>query len=120
MEVIHVPGPPKEAFNKNRPISDLIRAQVNHLKHLEANLPADVRQQLPQHEITTEDDAARYIGAMTSYFSPSAGCGTGSRGPIAVPSVQPCDTHSPTNRPRHRSHQRIYTPTRRPTQNQSP
>ena len=35
MEPIHVPGPPKEAFNKNRRVSDLIRAQVNHLKHIE-------------------------------------------------------------------------------------
>src|SRR5450631_1506445 len=65
METIHVPGPPKQAFNKNRRISDLIRAQVNHLKHVEATLPAALRSGIPQHEITTEDDAARYIAAMT-------------------------------------------------------
>ena len=87
MEVIHVPGPPKEAFNKNRPISDLIRAQVNHLKHLEANLPANLRQQLPQHEITTEDDAARYIGAMTSYFRSQPAAAPAPPGPVTVPSV---------------------------------
>ena len=68
METIHVPGPPKEAFNKNRPISDLIRAQVNHLKHVEASLPADKRTKIPQHEITTESDAANYISAMTRLF----------------------------------------------------
>jgi hypothetical protein len=72
METIHVPGPPKEAFNKNRPISDLIRAQVNHLKHVEASLPADRRSGIPQHEITTEDDAARYIASMTSLFKAQA------------------------------------------------
>ena len=68
METIHVPAPPKQAFNKNRRISDLIRAQVNHLKHVEASLPADKRTKIPQHEITTESDAANYISAMTRLF----------------------------------------------------
>lgn len=68
MEPIHVPGPPKQAFNKNRPISDLIRAQVNHLKHVEASLSADQRSKIPQHAITTEDDAAQYIASMTNLF----------------------------------------------------
>jgi len=49
MDPIHVPGPPKEAFNKNRRVSDLIRAQVNHLKHIESKLPANLRQGIPQH-----------------------------------------------------------------------
>ena len=65
MEPIHVLPTPSQAFNKNRRISDLIRAQVQHLKHLENKLPAEVRQQLPQHPIVTEEDAARYIGPMT-------------------------------------------------------
>lgn len=65
MEPILVPGPPKEAFNKNRRVSDLIRAQVNHLKHIEAKLPPSERQGIPQHPIVTEDDAARYIAPMT-------------------------------------------------------
>jgi hypothetical protein len=68
MEPILVPGPPKEAFRKLRPISDLIRSQVNHFKHLEAKLPAEVRTNLPQHVIVTEDDAARYIVAMTGFL----------------------------------------------------
>ena len=68
METIHVPGPPRQAFNKNRPISDLIRAQVNHLKHVEASLPAEQRSKIPQHAISTEDDAAQYIASMTSLF----------------------------------------------------
>jgi hypothetical protein len=68
METIHVPSPPKQAFNKNRRISDLIRAQVNHLKHVEATLPAGQRSGIPQHEITTESDAANYIAAMTNLF----------------------------------------------------
>ncbi len=68
MEPILVPGPPKEAFRKLRPVSDLIRSQVNHFKHLEAKLPAEVRTTLPQHVIVTEDDAARYIVAMTRFL----------------------------------------------------
>ncbi len=68
MEPILVPGPPKEAFRKLRPVSDLIRWQVNHFKHLEAKLPAEVRTTLPQHVIVTEDDAARYIVAMTRFL----------------------------------------------------
>jgi hypothetical protein len=65
MEPIHVPRPPSQAFNKNRRISDLIRAQTNHLKHLEEKMSPSVRQQIPQHAIVTEADAANYIAAMT-------------------------------------------------------
>ena len=35
MGVIHVPPPSREAFNKFRPMSDLIKSQVKHFKHLE-------------------------------------------------------------------------------------
>jgi hypothetical protein len=65
MEPIHVPRPPKEAFNKDRPVSDLIRSQVEHFQHLESKLPASVREAIPQQRVTTEGDAARYIAAMT-------------------------------------------------------
>ena len=65
MDVIHVPAPPKEAFHKLRPMSDLIKAQINHFKHLEEKLSSTERQQIPQGRITTENDAAIYIAAMT-------------------------------------------------------
>jgi hypothetical protein len=65
MEAILVPGPPKEAFNKHRRMSDLIKAQIMHFKHIEEKLPPDVRRGLPQHHIVSEDDAARYIESMT-------------------------------------------------------
>jgi len=68
MEPILVPGPPKEAFNKHRPISDLVKTQIEHFKHLEEKLPPDVRATLPQHDVVTENDAARYIAAMTTYL----------------------------------------------------
>lgn len=65
MEPILVPGPPKTAFDKNRRMSDLIRKQVEHFRHLEEKLPPELRAALPQHRIVTEDDAARYIAPMT-------------------------------------------------------
>ncbi len=65
METIRVPVAPREAFNKNRRVSDLIRKQVDHFKHVEPKLPAEVREAIPRHAIVTEDDAARYISAMT-------------------------------------------------------
>ena len=65
MEVIYVPPPAKEAFHKGRPMSDLIKAQVAHFKHVEAKLSAEEQKSIPQHRITTENEAAIYIAAMT-------------------------------------------------------
>ncbi len=65
MNTILVPGPSKEAFNKHRRVSDLIKAQIAHFKHLEQKLPIELRRTIPQHPILTEDDAARYIAPMT-------------------------------------------------------
>jgi len=75
MEAIHVPPTPARAFNKNRRISDLIRAQIEHLKHLEEKLTTDARQQIPQHPIVSEDDAAQYIAAMTRLLRTQAATG---------------------------------------------
>lgn len=66
MEPIRVPHPPAEAFNRNRRVSDLIRAQVNHFKHVEQKLSAEQRRGIPQHGISTEGEAALYIAAMTA------------------------------------------------------
>ncbi len=68
MEPVVVPSPPRQAFNKDRPISDLVRKQVEHFKHVEEKFPADIRAKLPQHGIATEDEAARYIAAITTYL----------------------------------------------------
>ena len=65
MEVIPVPPTPKQAFHKGRPMSDLIKAQVMHFKHVEEKLPPEQREKIPQHRITTENEAALYITAMT-------------------------------------------------------
>ena len=65
MEIIQVPPPSKEAFHKGRPMSDLIKAQVKHFKHVEEKLSPQHREKIPQHRITTENEAAVYITAMT-------------------------------------------------------
>lgn len=66
MNPIQVPRPPKEAFNKDRPVSDLIRSQVEHFRHVESKLTQAQRSILPQDYIRTEHEAAQYISAMTT------------------------------------------------------
>jgi hypothetical protein len=66
MKSIQVPRPPKEAFNKDRPVSDLIRSQVEHFRHVESKLPQAQRSTLPQDYIRTEHEAAQYISEMTA------------------------------------------------------
>jgi len=87
MESIHVPRPPAEAFNKNRPVSDLIRAQVNHFKHVERKLSAEQRRAIPQKGVTTENEAAQYIAAMTAALRGQAAA-TPSTGATAVPGIR--------------------------------
>lgn len=65
MDAIRVPAPPKQAFNMQRPMSDLIKSQIKHLKHVEYRLPQELRDTLPKHHLVTENDAAIYIAAMT-------------------------------------------------------
>ena len=72
MKEIVVPAPPKEAFNKHRRMSDLIKKQVEHFKHLEHKLAPEHRAVLPQHAITTEGEAAQYIAAITRLIKSKA------------------------------------------------
>jgi hypothetical protein len=64
--LIRVAAPPKTAFNQDRPISDLIRSQVEHLKHVEERLSRKQRRTIPKGEVKTEAEAAGYIAAMTA------------------------------------------------------
>ena len=95
MEPIRVPAPPKQAFNKHRRVSDLIRKQVHHFKHLEPKLPEHLRSALPQHPIVTEDDAARYIAPMTALLL---------SGSLAVPQPSPAATNSAKKAVKSRAH----------------
>jgi hypothetical protein len=91
MNLIRVPAPPKEAFHKIRPISGLVKAQVNHFKHLEEKIPPEQREAIPKHWITTENDAALYIAAMTHLLR---------SGSAAAPEMQKTVTIKRSSRPK--------------------
>jgi len=87
MQPIRVPRPPKEAFNKDRPVSDLIRSQVEHFRHVENKLSPEQRNALPQGYIRTEHEAAQYVSAMTQLLlSQPAPAVQPQRGPIVMSS----------------------------------
>jgi hypothetical protein len=65
MEPIRVPRPPQTSFNRNRPVSDLLQAQIKHFQHLESKLPDESRSPYAPHELSTESAAAQYIAHMT-------------------------------------------------------
>jgi hypothetical protein len=64
VEPIPVPAPPKTAFNKNRPVSDLLVAQLKHFQHIEQKRGIQLDPAL-KRDIDTEGGAARYIASMT-------------------------------------------------------
>lgn len=89
---IRVPRPPKESFNKQRPVSDLIRKQVEHFRHVESKLSPTQRAGLPQGHVRTEQEAAQYIAAMTEILlATSAPATQAPARPIVMPtrSTQP-------------------------------
>lgn len=61
MAVIKVPRPPAEAHNENRPISDLLKAQLEHFRHVEERYFASIK---------TEAQAANYIRHVTQFLHP--------------------------------------------------
>lgn len=68
---IRVPLPPASAFRKDRPISDLIKAHLEHIAHAEsARLPKEKRDGRRPEEIRTEGEAASYIAAVTRVLHP--------------------------------------------------
>lgn len=66
MATIKVPQPPKSAFNKERPVSSLLRSHLEHLQRAEFRLPADMQTNIYINAIKTEGEAAKYIGEVTA------------------------------------------------------
>lgn len=64
MTVIHVPKP-ESAFDPNRPVSALLKAQMEHLRHAASNLPLRYRSEIYLNAIKTEGEAAKYIRDVT-------------------------------------------------------
>jgi hypothetical protein len=61
---ISVPAPPKSAFNRNRPVSDLLSAQLRHFQHV-AHKQGITIDPILERDIQTESGAARYIAQIT-------------------------------------------------------
>ena len=66
MALIHVPRP-KNAYDPNRPMGSLLKAQVEHLREAESKLPLRYRNEIDTYikAIKTEGEAARYIQKVT-------------------------------------------------------
>jgi len=66
MALIHVPRP-KDAYNPDRPMGSLLRAQIEHLREAESKLPLRYRLEIETYvkAVRTEGEAARYIRAVT-------------------------------------------------------
>ena len=65
MALIHVPKPPKRAYDADRPVSSLLKSQVEHLKEAESQLPLRFRSELYVKALRTEGEAAQYIREVT-------------------------------------------------------
>jgi hypothetical protein len=93
MATIRVPGPPPEAFRKNRPISDLIKSQIKHFQHLEHKLQLNLPTKFSPHDLTTEGVASQYIAEMTAALRNRTPAAQSTPTPIRViPSPKPDTT----------------------------
>lgn len=95
MATIQVPGPPKDSFNKNRPISDLLQSQVRHFQHVEAKLAPSLRTKFTSSQLRTENGAAQYIAQMTSIIRGGIPQAIPAPTPIAAPAPSPKPTPKP-------------------------
>lgn len=66
MALIRVPRP-KNAYDPNRPLGSLLKAQVEHLREAESKLPLRYRNEIDTYikAIKTEGEAAGYIQKVT-------------------------------------------------------
>lgn len=65
MILIHVPRPSKDAGNPTRPVSSLLRNQIEHLHIAERRLPQQYHSDIYVNAIKTEGEAAAYIRHVT-------------------------------------------------------
>ena len=65
MAIIQVPKPPKSAWNPDRPVSTLLKSQMEHLYEAEKKLPHKYKSQIYINAIKTEGEAADYIQKVT-------------------------------------------------------
>lgn len=65
MAKIALPKLPDSAWNKERPVSGLLRTQILHLHEAERRLPVRHHTDIYINAIKTEGEAAEYIRAVT-------------------------------------------------------
>jgi hypothetical protein len=65
MTLIHVPRPPKNAMDPNRPVNALLKTQIEHLYLAEKRLPLRYHTDIYVNAIKTEGEAANYIRQVT-------------------------------------------------------
>jgi hypothetical protein len=70
MAVIKVPKPQAGSFNKNRPLSALLKNQILHLHEVEKKFPPSKHSGVYINAIKTEGEAADYIRRVTARLHP--------------------------------------------------
>jgi hypothetical protein len=73
--VIQVPKPSRAAYNPSRLLdkNTLIKAQVEHFREAESNLPEHLRTDVDVAGIRTEGEASQYIRRVTRAIQQSGG-----------------------------------------------
>lgn len=66
VNVVHVPQPARAALNKDRPLSSLLRNQVEHFQRLNNELFQQEKSAVPASPVQTEGEAALYMKKMTA------------------------------------------------------
>lgn len=117
MTVIRIPKTPAKAFNKDRPLSDLLKGQIEHLEW--AIRPAAERspsnmKSIKRHMPTTEGEAAVRIEELTRRLHPG-GAAVQPPSPAAAgpaPVLSPSGTRKKTTHAR-RGTKRMKTATKK-------
>jgi hypothetical protein len=65
MTAIKVPKPPRSAYDPDRPVSSLLKMQMEHLLEAEKRLPIQHHSGIYINAVKTEREAAAYIRAVT-------------------------------------------------------
>jgi hypothetical protein len=65
MTAIKVPMPPRTAYDPARPVSSLLKMQMEHLLEAEKRLPIQHHSGIYINAVKTEREAATYIRAVT-------------------------------------------------------
>jgi len=70
MTIIRVPKTPASALNPDRPVSSLLKNQIEHLQAAEFRLPVRDQTNIYINKIKTERQAAEYIRQVTARLHP--------------------------------------------------